>query len=169
MRHSNRPARLVVFLAVLATGLACLPAAPAVAQSELKERIASALELISAGAREVLEEDLIMTQAEAAQFWPLYDKYAAERRQIGERYVRLVGAYLDRYSAGTLTNEDADIILDAYFDIEMDTLQLRQRYVRRFRKFLPGIKVARFFQLENQIRAEVDRALALAIPLADPR
>ena len=31
------------------------------------------------------------------------------------------------------------------------------------------IKVTRFFQLENKIRAEVDRALALAIPLADPR
>ena len=112
---------------------------------------------------------MILSDAEAAAFWPLYDKYDAERREIGTRYVRLVAAYLDRYSAGSLTNEDADLILDAYFDIEMDTLQLRQRYVRRFRRIMPGIKVVRFFQIENQIRAEVDSALAMAIPLADPR
>ena len=83
--------------------------------------------------------------------------------------MRLIGAYLDRHQAGSLTDDDADLILDVYFDIEMDTLQLRQRYVRRFRKIMPGIKVARFFQLESKIRAEVDQALALAIPLADPR
>jgi hypothetical protein len=51
----------------------------------------------------------------------------------------------------------------------MDALQVRQRYVRHFRKIIPGIKLLRFYQLENKIRAEVDAALALAIPLADPR
>ena len=148
--------------------LLTVPAAPAESQ-ELKERIEIAMELITAGAREVLEEEMILSEKEAAAFWPLYDEYAAKRREIGQRYVRLIGAYLDRYQAGSLTDEDADLILDVYFDIEMDTLQLRQRYVRRFRKIIPGIKVARFFQLESKIRAEVDQALALAIPLADPR
>ena len=155
--------------ALLVAGSMFTPAQPAHAQQDLKTRIETALELINKGSREVLDEELMLTDSEKAAFWPLYDKYVAERRVIGERYVRLIGAYLDRYTAGSLTNDDADIILDAFFDIEMDTLQLRQRYVRRFRKILPGIKVARFFQLESKIRAEVDRALALAIPLADPR
>lgn len=156
---------LVALVAVFA---AFAPGAQAEAQ-ELKERIAIAMELITAGAREVLEEELILTDNENEAFWPLYDEYAAKRREIGQRYVRLIGAYLDRYQAGSLTDDDADLILDVYFDIEMDTLQLQQRYVRRFRKIMPGIKVARFFQLESKIRAEVDQALALAIPLADPR
>ncbi|MEO1201579.1 MAG: hypothetical protein AAFX10_02650 [Pseudomonadota bacterium] len=156
---------LVALVAVLA---ALAPGAPAEAQ-ELKERIAIAMEMITAGAREILEEEMILTDKQKEAFWPLYDEYAAKRREIGQRYVRLIGAYLDRYQAGSLTDDDADLILDVYFDIEMDTLQLQQRYVRRFRKIMPGIKVARFFQLESKIRAEVDQALALAIPLADPR
>lgn len=160
-------ARMTTLLAILCAGLAWMPAAHA--QEELKLRIAAALELISDGAREILEEEMILTEGQAAEFWPLYEEYAAEKRELGERYVRLVGAYLDRYQAGSLTDNDADIILDAFFDIEADTLQLRQKYARKFRRFLPGIKVARFFQLENKIRAEVDRGLALAIPLADPR
>ena len=167
MSHFKRFARLATLLAILVTGFAWTPAA--FAQEELKERIAAALGLISDGAREVLEAEMILTDEQAEQFWPLYDEYAAEKRELGERYVRLVGAYLDRYQAGSLTDNDADIILDAFFDIETDTLQLRQKYARKFRRFLPGIKVTRFFQLENKIRAEVDRALALAIPLADPR
>ncbi len=162
----SQSTRFSFVAAVVATICIAVPAAHA---QELKERIAIAMDLITAGSREVLEEELILTEKEETQFWPLYDKYAAERREIGQRYVRLIGAYLDRYQAGSLTDNDADLILDAYFDIEMDTLQVRQRYVRRFRRIMPGIKVARFFQLESKIRAEVDQALAVAIPLADPR
>jgi len=169
MSQSARNPFLAAVSTLLLSGLILLPAHSADAQQDLKENIATALELVRGGMRDVLEEEMMLTDEEWAAFWPVYDKYDAERREIGVRYVRLVGAYLDRYSAGTLTNEDADLILDVYFDIEMDTLQLRQRYVRRFRRIMPGIKVARFFQLENQVRAEVDSALAMAIPLADPR
>jgi hypothetical protein len=168
MSQSARSLFVSPLVALVAVLVAMAPCTPVEAQ-ELKERIAIAMDLITAGAREVLEKEMILTEKQAAEFWPLYDNYAAERREIGQRYVRLIGAYLDRYQAGSLTDDDADLILDVYFDIEMDTLQLQQRYVRRFRKIMPGIKVARFFQLESKIRAEVDQALALAIPLADPR
>ena len=169
MSQSIRNPILAAVFMLLLPALLLLPGDAVHAQQDLKGRIATALELVRGGMRDVLEEEMILTDKERAAFWPIYDKYDAERREIGVRYVRLVGAYLDRYAAGALTDEDADLILDAYFDLEMDTLQLRQRYVRRFRRIMPGIKVARFFQLENQIRAEVDQALAMAIPLADPR
>ena len=169
MSHLKRTVRRTTLLALFLAGSAVLVATPVHAQAELKERIAAAMVMIGDGAREVLEEELMLSDEQAAEFWPLYDQYASERREIGERYVRLVGAYLDRYQAGTLTDNDADIILNAFLSIEQDTLDLRKNYVDRFREILPGILVARFFQLENKVRAEVDRALALAIPLADPR
>ena len=55
-----------------------------------------------------------------------------------------------------------------YFDIQSDILKIRKKYVRRFRKILPDIKVMRLYQIENKIRAEVDAALAIMVPLADP-
>ena len=88
--------------------------------------------------------------------------------KIGERYIALVSEFVDRYQAVDLSDEDADRILDAFFEIQMEISKLRQRYLRDFRKILSGVKVMRFYQLENKVRAEVDAAMALAIPLADP-
>ena len=170
MSHPVRRLAIALTAAALLPFIAAAGASKATAQvAPLDERIAQAQSLIRAGTRQVLEEELLLTDDEKADFWTLYDEYDAEREKIGERYIKLVGAYMRRYEAGTLTDDDADVLLDAYFDIEMDTLQLEQRYLRKFRKIMPGIKVARFYQLENKIRVEVDAALALAIPLADPR
>jgi hypothetical protein len=39
--------------------------------------------------------------------------------------------------------------------------------VPRFREVLPVLKVARFYQLENKMDAEIDAQLALVIPLVE--
>jgi hypothetical protein len=46
-------------------------------------------------------------------------------------------------------------------------LKKRKRYIGQFRKVLPMLKVARFYQLENKMNADVDLQLALLVPLAD--
>jgi hypothetical protein len=139
------------------------------AQLSFRDSIVQAQKQIRSGTRQVLEEELMLDEEEQAAFWPLYVKFRAEMLTMEERYIDLVSEFVESYQAGELTDEDADRLLDAYHDIQMDALQVRQRYVRHFRKIIPGIKLLRFYQLENKIRAEVDAALALAIPLADPR
>ncbi len=139
------------------------------AQPSFRDSIVQAQKLVRSGTRQVLEEELMLNEEEWAAFWPLYDQFRAEMLTIEEQYIDLVSEFVDRYQAGELTDEDADRLLDAYHDIQMDALQVRQRYVRHFRKIISGIKLLRFYQLENKVRAEVDAALALAIPLADPR
>jgi hypothetical protein len=59
--------------------------------------------------------------------------------------------------------------MNVYFDVELAILDKRRGYVSRFGAFLSPVKVMRFFQLENKVEAEVNAALALVIPLADPR
>jgi hypothetical protein len=139
------------------------------AQQSFRDSLVQAQEAIRMGTRQVLEEELMLDEEEQVAFWPLYDRFRAEMLTIEDEYIDLGSEFVDRYQAGELTDEDADRLLDAYHDIQMDALQVRQRYVRHFRKIIPGIKLLRFYQLENKIRAEVDAALALAIPLADPR
>lgn len=67
-----------------------------------------------------------------------------------------------------MTDDDAREYVVMYLDIQGDLLKIRKKYVRRFRKILPDIKVMRLYQIENTIRAEVDAALAITVPLADP-
>jgi hypothetical protein len=44
-------------------------------------------------------------------------------------------------------------------------VKLKRSYVPKLEKVLPGIKVARYLQIENKIRAVVRHDLAAEIPL----
>ena len=115
MSFNPSPARLAVLMAVLITGLAWIPAANA--QTELKERIAAAMELIGDGAREVLEEEMIMTDEQAAKFWPLYDEYAAEKRKLGERYVPIVESAV-KYVEAANKNSQENVTAESGGDLQ---------------------------------------------------
>lgn len=125
--------------------------------------------LVQSEFRQILRDEMMLTDEEAAGFWPLYERYSAEKRAINEKYLAALIEYIDRYYAGDLTDEHASRLTNVYFDVELAILDKRRAYVARFGEFLPPVKVMRFYQLENKVEAEVNAALSLAIPLADPR
>ncbi len=129
--------------------------------------LANARSMLQEGREAIIREDLRMTADEEAAFWPLYEDYRSDVMPIQDRYVALVADYVRHYESGELTNEDADEMLDSYFDIKSDLLRARKKYIRRFRKIMPMLKVARFYQLENKMNATIDAELALLVPLVD--
>jgi len=66
-----------------------------------------------------------------------------------------------------MTNDAAKKLLDEYMTIETLGPKLRQAYLPKFRKALPEIKVARYYQIENKIQAAVMYELAAKIPLVE--
>ena len=149
--------------------LALPAAAPAQQGDDIRNSVEEAQSLIRETLRETLREELMLTDEEWQAFWPIYGGYEEERIAIADRYNEILIEFLKRYNAGALTDQDANRLLDGYLDIKIDTHRLRKRYANRFRKVLPGIKVTRFYQLENKVQADVDIVLARAVPLADPR
>lgn len=125
--------------------------------------------LVQSEFRKILREEMLLTEKESAKFWPLYERYSAEKRVISERYLAALIEYIDRYHNGDLTDDHASRLMNTYFDVQLAILDKRRGYVARFGEFLGPVKVMRFYQLENKVNAEVNAALALAIPLADPR
>ena len=144
--------------------------APAAAQDEgaSQEQVEAARALVREGARQIVRDELVLTAEEKEKFWPLYDKYRAEILVVEDAYVDLLRGFLQQYYGYSLTESDAKEYTDMYFDIQSDRLKIRKKYLRRFRKILPNITVMRLYQIENKIRAEVDAALAITVPLADP-
>ena len=130
-------------------------------------QLAEARALIRESQDAIVREDLGLTAAEAADFWPLYESYRAAIRPIQDRYVELISEYLRRYEEGQFSDDYADGMLDDYFDIKSDLLRVRKRHIRQFGKILPGVKVARFYQLENKFFANIDAELALSVPLIE--
>ena len=139
------------------------------AQQSFRDSIEQAQAQIRSGMRQILHEELLLSDEESEAFWPLYDEYRADLAGISDEYVSVVSEFVDRYQAGELDDKAADRLLDESLRIQLSVVEIRQEYVSRFREILSGVKVVRFYQLENKVQAEVDAALALAIPLADPR
>jgi hypothetical protein len=113
--------------------------------------------------RSIVRANMLLTETEAARFWPLYDEYRAERHKIGDRKVRLITDFLaDKDSmsedeARTLANED--------FTIEKDTSELKAKWYKKMTKTLSERTVARFFHIDEKLDAAADLALAANIPL----
>ena len=148
-----------------------LVAVPAFAQdgADIGAKIRDTQALVAQEFRQILREEMMLTDAESQEFWPLYERYSAEKRVIREPYFAGLIEYVDRYYTGDLTDAHAERLMGTYFDVEEATLGKRQEYVKKFGKIMSTIKVMRFFQLENKVQAEVNAALAVTIPLADPR
>ena len=148
-----------------------LAAAPAFAQqgADIGAKIRETQALVSKEFRQILREEMMFTEAESKEFWPLYERYSAEKRAISEPYFAGLIEYVDRYYNGDLTDEHADRLMDTYFEVQQAILRKREEYVKKFGNVMSSVKVMRFFQLENKVQAEVNAALAVTIPLADPR
>lgn len=148
-----------------------LAVAPAFAQeaADIGAKIRDTQALVAKEFRQILREEMMLTDAESKEFWPLYERYSAEKRAINEPYFAGLIEYVDRYYNGDLADAHAERLMGTYFDVHKAILGKRQEYVKKFGNTMSTLKVMRFFQLENKVQAEVNAALAVSIPLADPR
>ncbi len=132
------------------------------------DEVAEGRAMVQAGREELVRSELRLTDKEAAAFWPIYEVYQAESAAIGDRYVAMLTEYVDRYDRGDLSDEYAIGLLDVFFGVKRDLLDVQTNYLPKFMEALPALKVAQFYQLENKIRAEIDAQLAVVVPLIDP-
>ena len=160
--------RHLVVTFVAATTLAGLGPAYGQDAASSEAQVEAARAMVRAGALQIVREELKLSEEQAGEFWPLYDEYRAELLEVDNTYVDLLRDFMQKYYGYTLTDDDARRYVDAYFDIQADTLKIRKKYIRRFRRVIGDINVMRLYQIENKLRAEVDAALAVTVPLAEP-
>jgi Spy/CpxP family protein refolding chaperone len=151
-------------LAVLAL-LAALPVT-----SHAKDRVSLnadeqvLIKQIQADRRVLYADNLGLTEAESAKFWPIYDEYEAKRQKLEERYVAMVNDFAEKYDS--LTDAQAEKILAERMDIERKQLELKEEYTKKIAKVLPGKKALRYAQIESRITNLLRRNLYSVIPLA---
>ena len=69
---------------------------------------------IKADKKLVVAQNLKLTDAEGAKFWPVYDAYQKDLQQINERLAATILRYSDAYDKGPVTDEKAKQLLDEY-------------------------------------------------------
>ena len=123
-------------------------------------------EKLKADKKLVVAANMELTDAEAKNFWPVYDEYQKELQKINERMAMTIVAYSKEFNAKSLTDDKAKKLLDEYLGIEESETKLKRAFIPKLSKALPGRKVARYMQIENKIRAIVKYEIAAEVPLA---
>jgi hypothetical protein len=139
---------------------------PAVAQDKAADNMQILREKIKADKKLVVAGNMELTESEAKGFWPIYEEYQKELMAINQRIGKMIESYAADYRAKSLTDEKAKKLVEEMVAIEKAEAGMKTAYVPKLGKVLPQVKVARYLQIENKIRALVKYELAGAVPLA---
>ncbi len=148
---------------VVLFAVATLLTLPAVAQTASDMQILA--QKIKADKKLVVAANMELTEAEAKGFWPVYDAYQKDLQGINKRLLGAIKNYADAYNKGPVSDETAKKLINEAIAIEDAEVKLKRSYVPKLEKVIPGMKVARYIQIENKIRAIGKYELAAQIPL----
>jgi hypothetical protein len=152
--------KLVQFVMIAFTAALALPAA---AQTASDMQILA--DKVKADKKLVVAANMQLTDAEAKNFWPVYDAYQVDLQKVNQRLGALIKDYANEYNKGAVSDETAKKLIGEMLAVEDAELKLKRSYVPRLQKAIPGVKVARYMQVENKIRAVIRYELAANIPL----
>jgi len=138
---------------------------PLAAQDKPADNMNIVRDAIQAEKKVLVAENMGLTETEAAAFWPVYEEYQAEVKKLGDRMVKLVENYGTTHKV--MTDDTAGKLLQEMLAIQSDRVKLQEKFLPKFQKVLPMTKVARYYQIENKIRAVVDYDVASQIPLME--
>jgi hypothetical protein len=150
---------------MLVVALLALSVAPARGGEAADADLAILRDTIRANKKALVAVNLTLTDAEAAQFWPVYDRYEKAIAAVGDRVAKVIEDYTASFA--NLTDEKAMQLMSDYLSAEEDRLKVRRSFLPDFAKAIPGKKVARFYQIENKTDAVLRYDLASTIPVVE--
>jgi hypothetical protein len=112
--------------------------------------------------KQIIAENMGLSDAEAEKFWPVYDQYAAELSKIYDVKLALLKDYAANYSS--MTDEQAENYIRKRAEVEHSIMQLRLKYIPAFRKVVSGRETALFYQIDWRLGLAIDVQL-IQVPL----
>ena len=148
----------VVWLALVAGGAA---------QDKPANNLGAVHERLKADKKDLVAKYLILSDAEASAFWPVYEQYQKDLQQINERMLDLLQRYVADAGTPAFTDDKARALLADWIALENDDAQRRATYAQKVLAVLPPKKAARYLQIENEYRALIRYDLAVNVPLVE--
>jgi hypothetical protein len=137
------------------------------AQDKPANNLEAIHEKLKADKKVIVTKYMELTEAEAKNFWPVYDEYQKDLQKIDQRLLNLLQSYAADYRNKSLTDEKAKKLLDEWIAIDNDDAKRRASYVPKVMKALPPKKAARYLQIENEYRIMMKYDLAVNVPLVE--
>jgi hypothetical protein len=117
---------------------------------------------LKADKTDLVTEAMQFSDKDAAAFWPVYKRYEAEVVKLNDERVGVIKTYSDTWM--TMADDDARSLVKKALDLESRRTDLRKKYFAEFSKVLPGLTVAKVFQVEHRLDVLVDLRIASELP-----
>lgn len=151
------------FLAVLFAGSAWAQT-PAASGDALLAEFRTIQAQLSEGKREFVAQQLELTPAQEAKFWPVFDSHQAALKSLNERRLKNISAYAELWNAPATDEKQALALAKEALDIEREESALMERTFTKLKRHLPPVQLIRYLQFESKLRAFVRFELATQIP-----
>ena len=134
-------------------------------QESIDQEIAMLRSNLRANRKQVIADNMKLTDSEAEKFWPIYDQYVNELVNINNAKYALIKEYVQNTN---MTEEEADSLTKKWLAVDESVVQLRLKYIPVFRRGLSAKSTALFFQIDRRVQMLIDLQLASLLPLMQP-
>ena len=113
--------------------------------------------------RDLMQEYLTFKDdASATAFWKLYDSYEAERKKLGQDFMKILQDYATNYE--TLDDKKADELVTKMSANNIAFENLYVKYYKQMKPVVGALKASQFLQLEAYLRNVVRITVLDEIP-----
>lgn len=161
---------LVCLVAVCLFGLSALagatrqqapqPGAPAPSVEEVLKSVRADMQSSRA---EIIAKNVTLTAEQAAQFWPVFDKYQKEQNVIMDAQLKSIQKYAETYQS--LDDAGALALINALLDRDAKMTALRQHWLGEFQKVVPAKTATRVVQIDRRLSNLAQLQISSQIPL----
>lgn len=115
--------------------------------------------------KEIVADNMGLTAAQAAIFWPLYEDYRDRVGQLTDAGLQDVVAYAKATQQGPIREADAELWMNRILERESLRQALRKSYLLKMEQALSAVLAMRFMQIDGQLDARLRADLLGQIPL----
>ena len=146
----------LVFVFVMMLGTALNVAA------QTNEEVAIIQNLWGMEKRALFVAAMKLNSTDSAAFWPVYDKYEMERKDLGNKRIEIIKAFVSKYPA--ISNEEVDETVSAAIDINKEFDELLADYYDKVKDATNAMTAATFYQIEAYLQNEIQSEIQSRLP-----
>jgi hypothetical protein len=112
---------------------------------------------------DLMAKNLSLSAAEAAKFWPLYEKFQAEQNVIIDAQIKALKEYSEKYK--TLDDASALAYVNSLLKRDDAMTAMRRKWLPEFQKVVSGGTAARVIQIDRRLGQLSQVMISSQIPL----
>lgn len=112
--------------------------------------------------RAIYQKVMELSPSDSVAFWPIYDQFEVDRKDLGQRRVQLMQKFVGKYPA--ISAQELDEIIEGLMDIREELNELEEDTYEEMKEKASTMTAAKFIQIESFLNTMISAELAVEMP-----